>query len=175
MASSAVATTVRSGEAVTMISVPLTSPITQTDKVVTIISTPSDSPTVPSPVCPADDRSTFIATNKPSPTASPGLEITNASLAYEILCYTNFIDDPTVMDLQTLTNVTSLHDCLVACALYSFQTRPADFPAFACTGIAWSRVAGETQLCWLKNNVTSTSVNATDKYPGMDGAIMMFG
>lgn len=73
-----------------------------------------------------------------------------------------------------MTNVTSLVDCMNACALYSFQTKPVDFPAFACTGVAWERDAGAMQLCWLKRNITSSSANATDIDPGIDGAVMVF-
>ena len=151
--------------------VPSTLPKTQSERLVTIASQPSISATVASPVCPADDRLIYIATNKPTPTAGPQLEITNASLAYQIFCYTNYVANPPIRDLQTLYDLNSLQDCLNACALYSFQTKPVDFPAFACTGIAWA--AGATQICWLKSNVTSSSANGTDEYPGINGAIMV--
>ena len=138
---------------------------------VTIASQPVISATVSSPVCPADDRLIYIATNKPTPTIGPALEITNSSLAYQIFCYTNYVAKPPIMDVQTLYNLRSLQDCLNACALYSFQTKPVDFPTFACTGIAWE--AGTTPICWLKSNVTSLSANGTDEYPGIDGAVMV--
>ena len=149
---------------------PSTLPNTQSGKITTP-SQPLISATVSSPVCPADDRLIYIATNKPTPTAGPSLEITNASLSYQIFCYTNYVANPPIRDLQTLYNLNSLHECLDACALYSFQTKPVDFPALACTGIAWA--AGATQICWLKSNVTSSSANGTDEYPGIDGAIMV--
>ncbi|CAD6583340.1 MAG: hypothetical protein ASARMPREDX12_001245 [Alectoria sarmentosa] len=171
--SSSVITTTQSARVITMTSSPSTNPSTQAGKVLTITATPSSPATMPSPVCPADDGSTYTATNKPWPTAGPLVEIANTSLSYQIFCYTNFIANPPVMDLQTLTNVTSLLDCLDACALYSFQTKPINFPGSACTGIAWSRVASATQLCWLKSNVTSSSTNATNIYPGIDGAVMV--
>lgn len=119
---SSIITTTQSARVITMTSSPSTNPSTQAGKVLTITSIPSSPATMPSPVCPADDGSTYTATNKPSPTAGPPVAITNTSLAYQIFCYTNFIANPPVMDLQTLTDVTSLHDCLDACALYSFHT-----------------------------------------------------
>lgn len=152
-------------------SVPSTPSNAQSDRTVTKASQPRISATVSSPVCPADDRSAYIATNKPSRKEGPDLEITNTSLVYQIYCYTNYVGNPPVIDLQTLYDVTSLQGCLEACALYSFQTKPVDFPAFACTGIAWA--AGATRICWLKSNVTSSSANGTDEYPGITGAVMV--
>ena len=173
-------------------SMPSTTPVpstlsnTQSEKAIapasTILNTRSEtaiappprpliSATVSSPLCPADDRLIYIATNKPTPTAGPSLEITNASLAYQIFCSTNYVANPPIRDLQTLYDLDSLHECLDACALYSFQTKPVDFPVFACTGIAWA--AGATQICWLKSNVTLSSASGTDEYPGIDGAVMV--
>ena len=151
--------------------VPSALPGTRSGGAIAPASQPLISATVSSPVCPADDRLIYIATNKPTPTAGPSLEIANASLAYQIFCSTNYVANPPIRDLQTLYNLNSLHECLDACALYSFQTKPVDFPAFACTGIAWA--AGATQICWLKSNVTSSSANGTDEYPGINGAVMV--
>ena len=185
---SAASQTTNPTEIITMTSAPLTTPgkgpenvllttivastlpHTQSEKIVTIASQPVISATVLSPVCPADDRLTYIATNKPIPTAGPELEIVNASLAYQIFCYTNYVANSPVRDVQTLYDLNSFQECLNACATYSFQTKPVDFPAFACTGIAWG--AGGT-LCWLKSNVSSSSANGTDTYPGIDGAVMV--
>ena len=83
------------------------------------------------------------------------------------------------MDLQIITNVTSLTDCLDACALYNFQMRIDNFPVYACTGIAWGRGDGHNPVgipwpvCYLKSNVSMGSPNSTNVSAGYDGAVLL--
>ncbi len=83
------------------------------------------------------------------------------------------------MDLQIITNVTSLSDCLDTCALYNFQMSIRNFPAYACTGIGWGRgdglnpVGDPWPVCWLKSNVSLESPNSTDISAGYDGAVLL--
>lgn len=153
--------------------------ITQSDNGTTSTPTPA---TLPSPICPAANGSTYIATNKPLPTLAPqlSLQITETSLSFEILCNTNFVDEGgPVVDLQIITNVSTLTDCLDACALFNFQTRLGHFPAYACTGIGWGeevlmlQAGDQWPSCRLKSNVTLESPNGTATYPGYDGAVLL--
>ena len=161
----------QSDTVITKTTAPSTPVATQSGETSTSGLTSSMAHTTSSPVCPDSDRAIYIATNKPS--SLPSYEqITNSSLAYQIFCYTNFAGSSgVVMDMQILQNISSLQKCLDACALYSFQTYPSNFRAFACTGIAWGWGSG---YCWLKSNVTSSSDNFTYVYPGIDGAVLVW-
>lgn len=105
-----------------------------------ITSTAPSTSTTTSPVCPAANGSSYIATNKPSSSLGPEYVISGTSLTYQILCNTNFRTNniTAAVDMQIINNVTSLKECLDACALYSFQTPPNNFPALGCSGAVWS-------------------------------------
>lgn len=142
---------------------------------------PRLSATLTPTVCPAGNGSTYIATNKPLPTIAPQLQnqVTNTSFSFEILCNTNFIEGGSIIDLQIITNTSTLNDCLDACSLYNFRTSRKHFPAYACTGIAWGPGIYEQQagvqepVCWLKGNVTLGSPNSTAMLPNYDGAVLL--
>ena len=158
--------------------------LTESRTILTSTSTPS---TPPSAICPAANGSIYSATNKPHLTINSGLssQINQTTLSFEVLCYTNFVEGTvegsknSVMDLQLISNVSSLADCMDACALYNFQMREHNFPAYACTGLAWGVEAYLQQLgfgwpvCRLKNNVTLSSTNDSASYPGCDGAVLL--
>ena len=151
--------------------------ITELGNVTTVTPTPTQ---LPSPICPAGDSSTFIATNRPLPTIDPkwNWHIPNATLSFKILCYTHFVaQDSLITDLQIYTNVSSLSECLDRCALFNFNARAMNFPALGCTGIAWRPTGGETggpwHTCWLKSNVSLESLNDTAKFPGYEGAVLL--
>ena len=95
--------------------------ITELDNVNTV--TPTSTPR-PSPICPAWDGSTYIATNRPQPTIDPNLHIPNATLSFKVLCYSNFVSQ--ITDMQIYTNVFSLGECLDRCALFQFQRGSQD-------------------------------------------------
>lgn len=149
---------------------------------VTTITPTSSTP--PSPICPAANGSTYIATNKPLPTIASqlNLQIAEPNLSFEILCNTNFAEasGSSIIDIQLITNVSTLEECLDACALFSFQTRLEHFPENACTGVALGTSnnletdGDDWQICWLKSNVTLQSPNGTSNYPGnYDGAVLL--
>ena len=155
--------------------------VTLPESVPTISSTTT---TLPSSPCPAANGSIYTATNKPLPTLHPQVQwaSTETSLFFEILCHTTFLagGNPSIMDLQIITNVTSLSDCLDVCALYNFQMSIGNFPAYACTGIGWGRGNGNNPVgdpwpvCWLKSNVSLESPNGTDENVfGYDGAVLL--
>ena len=121
--------------------------------------------------CPAANGFTYTITNQVAPTARPYKQTQYSSLAYKILCNTDFAASPTIVDLQALSNTSSLSDCLNACALYSFQTPPWEFPAHICSGVAWE---SEDDMCWLKSNVTlSSQTEYQPNDPMPDGAVMI--
>ena len=78
-----------------------------------------------------------------------------------------------------MTNVTSLSDCLEACARYNFQMDFTKFPAYACTAVSWGRgnqqdpTGNPWPVCWLKNDVTLASPNSTANYPGYVSAVLL--
>ena len=157
--------------------------ITELGNITTVTPTPTQ---LPSPICPAGDSSTYIATNRPLPTIDPkwNWHIPNATLSFKVLCYTHFVaQDSLITDLQIYTNVSSLSECLDRCALFNFNARAINFPALGCTGIAWatgdlSRETGEDtggtwHTCWLKSNVSLESLNDTAKFPGYEGAVLL--
>ena len=130
---------------------------------------PATQTTISSAGCPAANGSTYTITNQVAPTARPYTDAIYSSIAYMILCDTNYSGQPTMVDLQALSNTSSLGDCLNACALYSFQAPPWDFPAYFCSGLAWE---SENKVCWLKSNVTlSSPQQSMDPMP--DGAVMI--
>ena len=143
--------------------------IANPNPVVTVTQAPEIPTTSSSAGCPAVNGSTYTVTNAVAPTARPYKQSIYSSLAYKILCDTNFSARPTVIDLQAIGNVSSLIACLDACALYSFQTPPYELPAHSCTGVAWER---EWNICWLKSNITLSSTNHTST-PMPDGAVMV--
>lgn len=157
--------------------------ITEISNVTTVTPTATQ---LSSPICPAGDSSTYIATNRPFPTINPTRDwhIPNATLSFKILCYTHFVaQDSLITDLQIYTNVSSLSDCLDRCALFNFNARAMNFPALGCTGIALGtgdvlRQSGEGtggpwHTCWLKSNVSLNSPNVTGRYPGYEGAVLL--
>ena len=148
-----------------------TSPNTgmMSDNVTTATPAPAVPTTLSSAVCPAVNGSTYTITNPIAPTARPYKQTMYSSLAYKILCDTNFSARPTVVDLQALSNTSPLGDCLYACALYSFQTPPYEFPAHICSGLAWE---SENNMCWLKSNISLSSTNQTSN-PMPDAAVMI--
>ena len=79
------------------------------------------------------------------------------------------------MDLQLITNVSSLENCLDECALYNFRTKSGNFPAYGCTGVSWGHGVNlnPTHTCWLKSNVTLGSPNNTVTWPGYDGGVLL--
>ena len=81
------------------------------------------------------------------------------------------------MDIQLISNVSSLNECLGLCALYDFQMRKENFPAHACTGASWAHDNDATvsprHICWLRNNVTLASSNATLRHLGYDSGILL--
>lgn len=69
-------------------------------------------------------------------------------------------------------------------ALYNWQVSPGHFAALGCTGIesttrpAWRPASGEfattlPDVCILRNGITQSSVNSTNKGSGWDGAILL--
>lgn len=153
--------------------------ITESGSVNTITITPTNSPSL---VCPSANGSTYTANNKPLPTIGPqwNWHITNTSLFFEILCFTHYVaQDSLITDLQIFANISSLNDCLDLCALFNFNARLENFPALGCTGIALGTGAGlqlagdPWHTCWLKSNVTMRSLNDTAAYPGYDGAVLL--
>ena len=135
--------------------------------VTTATPAPATQITTSSTGCPAADGSTYTITNQVAPTARPFQQNVYSSLAYKVLCDTDFGDY--IGDLQVISNTSSLGDCLNACALYSFQTPPWGFPHFCCSGLAWD---SKTNGCWLKNNVTLSSTNQTSNTMP-DGAVLI--
>ena len=140
--------------------------------------------TTGSPVCPSANRTTYTATNKPVTTFLAETELTNSSFKFEIVCNTNYFGG-SITDLQTMSNVSSLGACIDACALCNWQVSPGHSAALGCTGIesttrpAWRPASGEfattlPDVCILKNGITQSSVNLTNKGPGWDGAILLF-
>ena len=152
----------------------MSAPTNSLSLVTVFTQTPTTIPTIPSPTCPADDGSTYVATNKPQVTSYKA--ISNTSLSFKILCYTN-LNKP-AYDFQVFSNVSSLSDCLNICALYNFNAVWWNFPEYACTGVAFGTGGNlPTQdlwhTCWLKGNISLDSENITDTHPGFDGAKLL--
>lgn len=155
---------------------------TQSGSLTTITPAPSG---LPYRTCPESNGSTYVASNQPSPTVNPALpvQVTNTSFTFEILCNTDFEDTTwqggPIRDMQIITNVSALNDCLEECALFNFRTARSHFPAYGCTGISWGQGIAEQAagyawpICWLKSNVTLDSVNGTKWLGGYDGAVLL--
>ena len=99
--------------------------------------------------------------------------IPNATLTYQILCNTNFraIEIGAAVDMQIISNATSLKECLDACALYSFQTPSMNFPALGCSG-AVCNDNNAVPDCWLKRRLI---LSESDNESGQHAAILLFG
>lgn len=128
--------------------------------------------------CPAANGSTYTATNKPLPTIAPELklQIPVSSLSFEILCNTNLAENGQIIDILLITNVSTLDQCLDECALYSFRTRLGNFPAYACTAVAWGLDIFPWPVCWLKSGATLGSYNSTGNptaYIGVDAGVLL--
>lgn len=128
--------------------------------------------------CPAANGSTYTATNKPLPTIAPELEllIPVSSLSFEILCNTNLAQDGHIIDILLITNVSTLDQCLDECALYSFRTPLPNFPAYACTAVAWGLESFPWPVCWLKSNATLGSYNSTGNataFTSVDAGVLL--
>ncbi len=82
-----------------------------------------------------------------------------------------------MMDIQEITNVSTLNDCIDLCAKYDFQMRDDNFPAHACTGASWgynNKVDVDPRyICWLRNNVTLGTKNYISTIPGYDSGILL--
>ncbi|KAM0798564.1 hypothetical protein BDR22DRAFT_823245 [Usnea florida] len=147
-------------------------PVTQTTTflaVTTATPAPATPTTASSARCPAANGSTYTITNQVAPTARPYSDAMYSSIAYMILCDANYQAESVIIDLQALSNITSLGDCLNACALYSFQTPPYEFVNHSCSGLAWE---SEDLVCWLKSNV-SLSSQSEPSDPTTDGAVLI--
>lgn len=141
------------------------------NSVVVVSLPPATSTTASTAGCPADNGSTYTVTNTVTPSDRPYKQAMYSSAAYEILCNTNFAASRRVVDLQAITSVFSLRECMNACALYSFQTPPYEFANHSCSGVAWER---EWNMCWLKSNVAPSSTNHSSTSPPMpDGAVVI--
>ena len=68
-----------------------------------------------------------------------------------------------------MNNVTTFKDCLDACALYSFQTPPDNFPALGCSGAVWNHNTAVPD-CWLKRNLI---LSESDSESGLDAAVLL--
>ena len=85
------------------------------------------------------------------------------------------------MDLQVLSNVTSLKDCMDSCASFTWQARPTYYQTQGCVGAVWANgrvpdLNTMNNVCFLKANITletSVSLNNT-AYPGYDGAVLLY-
>ena len=106
-----------------------------------------------------------------------GYIIANSSLSFEVFCDTQLTAVDGIVDVQVVTNISTLNDCMDLCALYNFQVPASVFQMHACTGIAWGQddrlqSPGERwPLCWLKNNVTLSQVRW--KITGYHGAVLL--
>lgn len=127
--------------------------------------------TTSSPECPAANGSTYIANNKPYSDLSSKHMIPETTLTYQILCNTNFQTNTTTVAqvLQIINNVTSLKDCLDACALYSFQTPSDNFPSLGCSGVTWNH-NDVVPDCWLKRSMT---LLLNDVESGIDAGVLI--
>ena len=146
--------------------------ITQSGQTATVTPTPTMHP---SRGCPATNGSTYIATNRPVPTS--GFEVPNPFFKFEILCDVTYVQEGDLMDIQEITNVSTLNDCLDLCAKYDFQMRDDNFPAHACTGASWgynnNLNVDPRYVCWLRNNVTLGTKNYISTIPGYDSGILL--
>ena len=126
--------------------------------------------------CPSANGITYTST-RPLPTLLGTMIYT--SLEFLIECNTNWLESDGVTDLQGIANVTSMQDCIDACATYAWQTKIEHYPAHGCSGVVWtSGVPGDVNApadsCWLKANVSQYTHNSSSLHPGFDGAILLY-
>lgn len=130
--------------------------------------------------CPSSnaDGAVYTATNRPLPFLS-GLQISNTSLVFRVNCDTNWIPNSGDSVLQTQGNMTSLRECIDACATYTWLATTKNL-GLECSGVAWAnaRVGNLSQwqnVCFLKANLNQPCANVTSIDPGYDGAILLYG
>ena len=124
---------------------------------------------------PKADGAVYTATNRPLPLL-PGLQISNTSLSFLVNCNTNWIPYSGDSVLQTQGNMSSLQECIDACATYTWLGTTQK-PGLECSGVAWAngRVGDKSQwqnVCFLKANLTQPCANVTSVDPGYDGAVL---
>ncbi len=157
-------------------SAPYTMPSTSIPTPTTSTSSPATSAKT-SLACPFANGTTYTATNRPLPTL-PGA-LTNNSFEFLVACDTNWVDYDSVKDLQQLGGITSLQDCMDACARFTWQARPDFYKTWGCSGAAWTGgLSGETSApadsCVLKANVSQSTHNDSYAYPAFDGVILLY-
>lgn len=74
--------------------------------------------------CPGSDQTVYTPKN-PANNSQP-VTIWNTTLSYTILCSTNYASktsgyNPQITELQRVNNVTTMDDCVTACATYNYQ------------------------------------------------------
>ena len=146
---------------------------TQYSQVTKITPTPD---LVPFRSCPKTNGSTYTVSKEIS--QADVSQINHSSLEFEILCDTTYDEGGSLMDMQLISNVSTLNECLDLCALYDFQMRRENFPAYACTGASWAYntdvAVTPRYICWLRNNVTLGSSNVTtSEHSGFDSGILL--
>ena len=76
--------------------------------------------------------------------------------------------------------MSSLQDCIDACALYTWQAFPLTYRSTGCTGAVWANGRGGQlddalpDVCVLKTNISKSSSNDSINVPGYDGAVLLF-
>ena len=76
--------------------------------------------------------------------------------------------------------MSSLQDCMDACALYTWQAYSLTYNSTGCTGAVWSNGRGgrlddaSPDVCVLKANINMESFNDSEGVPGYDGAVLLF-
>ena len=135
-------------------------------------STPTSFVACPSP---GADGAVYTATNRPLPFL-PGLQTKLTSLHFLINCNTNWIPYSGDSVLQTQGNISSLQECIDACATYTWLVNISN-PGLECSGVEWENGrVGASQwqnVCFLKANLTQTCANVTSQLPGYDGAVLL--
>lgn len=105
------------------------------------------------------------------------------TLTFEVLCDTNWRTDSYISDLQRISSVISLEQCVDTCANYTFlanQARGWNYAqSEACTGVVWTNgkfkhhYTTVSNECILKARVTLSSPNRTNFDAGWDGAVLV--
>ena len=126
---------------------------------------------------PKADGAIYTATNRPLPIL-PSLQISNTSLYFLVHCNTNLIPYSGDSVLQTQGSISSLQDCIDACATYTWLAATKT-PGQECSGVAWAngRVGDLSEwqnVCFLKADLTQPSSNVTSALPGYDGAVLLY-
>ena len=76
--------------------------------------------------------------------------------------------------------MSSLQDCIEACALYTWHAYSLTYNSTGCTGAGWSNGRGGqlndglTDVCVLKANINMENYNNSNGVPGYDGAVLVF-